>query len=94
MMTLLDTAFVADIVRSALDIYEIIGELPVWPLASGETGTMIGYHSVSVIADAWMKGIRGFDGGKALEAMVRSAEKKYQRSRLLHPGGLYSCKFP
>ena len=75
MMTLLDTAFVADIVRSALDIYEIIGELPVWPLASGETGTMIGYHSVSVIADAWMKGIRGFDGGKALEAMVRSAEK-------------------
>ena len=75
MMTLLDTAFVADIVRSALDIYEITGELPVWPLASGETGTMIGYHSVSVIADAWMKGIRGFDGGKALEAMVRSAEK-------------------
>lgn len=66
---------VADIVRSALDIYEITGELPVWPLASGETGTMIGYHSVSVIADAWMKGIRGFDGGKALEAMVRSAEK-------------------
>lgn len=44
MMTLLDTAFVADIVRSALDIYEIIGELPVWPLASGETGTMIGYQ--------------------------------------------------
>lgn len=75
MMTLLDTALVADIVRSALDIYEITGELPVWPLASGETGTMIGYHSVSVIADAWMKGIRGFDGGKALEAMVRSAEK-------------------
>lgn len=72
MMTLLDTALVADIVRSALDIYEITGELPVWPLASGETGTMIGYHSVSVIADAWMKGIRGFDGGKALEAMVRS----------------------
>ena len=65
MMTLLDTALVADIVRSALDIYEITGELPVWPLASGETGTMIGYHSVSVIADAWMKGIRGFDGGKA-----------------------------
>ena len=68
MMTLLDTALVADIVRSALDIYEITGELPIWPLASGETGTMIGYHSVSVIADAWMKGIRGFDGGKALEA--------------------------
>lgn len=75
MMTLLDTAFVADMVRSALEIYEVTGELPIWPLASGETGTMIGYHSVSVIADAWMKGIQGFDGRKALEAMVRSAEK-------------------
>lgn len=36
---------------------------------------MIGYHAVSVIADAYMKGIRGFDAEKALEAMVVSSEK-------------------
>lgn len=75
LMTLLDTTLVTDMIHSALDFYGATGELPVWPLSSGETGTMIGYHAVSVIADAWMKGIRGFDGKKALEAMVRSAEK-------------------
>ena len=35
---------------------------------------MIGYHAVPVIADAYMKGIRGFDAGKALAAMTASAE--------------------
>lgn len=75
LMTLLDTALVNDMIQSVLNIYEVTGELPVWPLSAGETGTMIGYHAVSVIADAWMKGIRGFDGAKALEAMVTSAEK-------------------
>jgi putative alpha-1,2-mannosidase len=28
------------------------GRLPVWELAANETDTMIGYHAVSVIADA------------------------------------------
>jgi predicted alpha-1,2-mannosidase len=35
---------------------------------------MIGYHAVPVIADAWMKGIRGYDAGEALDAMVASAD--------------------
>ena len=34
---------------------------------------MIGYHAVPVIADAYMKGIRGFDADEALDAMVASA---------------------
>ena len=34
---------------------------------------MIGYHAVSVIADAYLKGIRGYDADKALEAMIRSS---------------------
>ena len=33
------------------------GQLPVWELAGNYTGCMIGYHSVSVIADAYFKGI-------------------------------------
>ena len=74
LQTLVDTCLVNDLVRSMLDMYDCTGELPIWPLASGETRTMIGYHAVSVIADAWLKGIRGYDGGKALEAMVRSSE--------------------
>lgn len=75
LMTLIDTTLVNNMVNSYLDIYEASGELPIWPLSAGETGTMIGYHAVSVIADAYMKGIRGFDSDKALEAMVVSSEK-------------------
>ena len=73
LQTMVDTALVNDMIRSMLDMYDSTGELPIWPLASGETGTMIGYHAVSVIADAYLKGIRGYDADKALEAMIRSS---------------------
>ena len=49
------------------------GKLPMWELASNYTGCMIGYHAVPVIADAWSKGLRGFDADAALEAMVAVA---------------------
>lgn len=49
------------------------GILPKWELASNETGTMIGYHAVSVIADAMMKKQCNFDLNKALEACVHSS---------------------
>lgn len=75
MMTLLDTTLVNDMLLSLLDMYDASGELPLWPLSAGETGTMIGYHSVSIIADAYLKGIRGYNAEKAFEAMKISAEK-------------------
>jgi predicted alpha-1,2-mannosidase len=49
------------------------GILPVWAFQGQETWCMIGYHAVPVIADAWMKGIRGYDPNDALDAMVASA---------------------
>ncbi|MFL6585602.1 MAG: GH92 family glycosyl hydrolase [Luteimonas sp.] len=49
------------------------GILPVWSFHGQETWTMIGYHAVPVIADAYLKGIRGFDADAALDAMVASA---------------------
>src|SRR5665648_3378 len=75
MMTLTDTTLVNNMINSFLNFYDQTGELPIWPLSSGETGTMIGYHSVSVIYDAFSKNIRGFDAEKALEAMKVSADK-------------------
>lgn len=75
LITLIDTTLVNNMVHSFLNIYDASGELPIWPLSAGETGTMIGYHSASVIADAYLKGIRGFDAEKALAAMVVSSEK-------------------
>src|ERR1700733_15886874 len=49
------------------------GILPVWQFEGLETWCMIGYHSVPIIADAYMKGIRGYDTAAALDAMVASA---------------------
>lgn len=60
-------------IRSLLRKYDESGILPKWELASNETGTMIGYHAVSVIADAMMKKQCNFDLNKALEACVRSS---------------------
>ena len=49
------------------------GILPVWQFQGQETWCMIGYHAVPIIADAYVKGIRGYDGQAALNAMVSSA---------------------
>ena len=73
LQTLLDTTLVRDMISSMLDMYDASGELPIWPLSSGETRTMIGYHAASVIADAYLKGIRGYDADRALDAMIRSS---------------------
>ncbi len=60
-------------IRSMLAKYREHGLLPVWELWSNETGTMIGYHSVPVIVDAYVKGHREFDVDLAFEAMKKSA---------------------
>src|SRR3546814_17218506 len=44
-----------------------------WQFQGRETWTMIGYHAVPVIADAYMKGIKCFDAKAALDTMVASA---------------------
>ncbi len=49
------------------------GILPIWQFQGRETWTMIGYHAVPIIADAYLKGIDGFDPREALHAMVASA---------------------
>lgn len=64
-----------DLVRSLLASQQDspFGILPVWQFHGRETWTMIGYHAVPVIADAYLKGVRGFDAEAALSAMVESA---------------------
>lgn len=71
--TLIDKKRTADFVNTFLAQYEQGGRLPVWELASNETDCMIGYHSVSVMADAMAKGITGFNYQKAFEAAKHSA---------------------
>ena len=71
--TIIDRKRTTDFIKTFLAQYQQGGRLPVWELASNETDCMIGYHSVSVIADAATKGITDFDMNLALEAMEKSA---------------------
>ena len=71
--TLIDKKRTSDYINTFIKQFEQGGRLPVWELASNETDCMIGYHSVSVIADAMVKGIQGFDYEKAFEASKASA---------------------
>lgn len=68
----------ADMVKSMLAHYDqsVHKALPVWSHHANENWCMIGYHSVSVIADAILKGATGIDAEKALEACVNSARWK------------------
>ncbi|MEO7068048.1 MAG: GH92 family glycosyl hydrolase [Rhodanobacter sp.] len=64
-----------DFVRSLIAAQQAspFGILPVWAYQGLETWCMIGYHAVPVIADAYIKGVRGFDAEAAMKAMVASA---------------------
>ena len=76
--TLIARDRVPDMVNTMLSIYEQNGKLPIWPLYMGETNCMPGYSSVPVIADAYLKGITGFDAEKALKYMVSTATNPKQ----------------
>ncbi|MDR3738566.1 MAG: GH92 family glycosyl hydrolase [Terracidiphilus sp.] len=76
LMTLLEPeARTSDLVNSMLASQREspFGILPIWQEEGLETWCMIGYHAVPEIADAYMKGIRGFDADEALHAVVASA---------------------
>ncbi|MGV3637535.1 MAG: GH92 family glycosyl hydrolase [Flavobacteriales bacterium] len=73
LMTILEPEMTSDWIKTFLLHYQQGGRLPVWELWGNETDCMIGYHSASVIADAHLKGIRGFDGRLALKALMDGA---------------------
>ena len=71
--TLIQPEKISDIINSMLAIYQQQGKLPVWHLMGNETNTMVGYSAVPVLADAYLKGFKGFDAGLAFEAVKASA---------------------
>lgn len=73
LFTIIDPDRAQEFVRALLRKYNESGTLPVWELASNETGCMIGYHSVPVIVDTYMKGLKDFDTTLALNACMKSA---------------------
>ena len=61
------------IMQSIVNAYNESGFMPEWA-SPGHRGCMIGNNSISLLTDAWMKGIRTFDKDKALEAMLHQTQ--------------------
>ena len=69
-----------DMIRSMTAHYDqsVHKMLPVWSHYANENWCMIGYHSVSVVADAIVTGnLNGAEANKALDAAVQTAKTKY-----------------
>lgn len=64
-----------DMIKSMLAHYDqsVLNMLPIWSNSANDTWCMSGYHSVSVIADAIVKGVFTGDVKKALDASVATA---------------------
>lgn len=73
LLTIVEPERVSDFVESMLAIYQQQGKLPIWPLMGNETNCMVGYSAVPVIADAYLKGFKGFCPEYAFEAMKTSS---------------------
>ncbi len=71
--TIIDQKRTTDFIKTFIKKYESGGILPIWDLSACYTGCMIGNHAIPVIADAYIKGIEGYDKNKALESMIHSS---------------------
>ena len=67
LMTIIDPDLNNHFINSLIKKHQEGGIYPMWDLASNYTGTMIGYHAVPVIVDAYMKGYRNFDAKEVIK---------------------------
>ncbi len=73
LLTIIAPNRINDIVNSMLAIFDEQGYLPIWHLNGNETGTMVGISSLQIIAEAYLKGFRGFDAERAFKALKNTA---------------------
>ncbi|MGC3960672.1 MAG: GH92 family glycosyl hydrolase [Verrucomicrobiota bacterium] len=73
LLTILEPQRTADFAKTLVNMSHLFGEIPMWELAANDTRCMIGYHGVSVIADAYCKGITNLDAQAAFKEMKRTA---------------------
>lgn len=72
LMTFINVPLVNDMVFSLMDMADKGGRLPMWPLTSSDTECMIGYHAVSMMADAWLN-LHSFDYEEPFKAMIKAS---------------------
>ena len=73
LFTLTQPERVGHFIQTMLAIRDQQGKLPVWHLMANETDTMVGYHAVPVVVDAYFKGLLEADPERAYEAIRSSA---------------------
>ncbi|MFA6245504.1 MAG: GH92 family glycosyl hydrolase [Mucilaginibacter sp.] len=90
LQTIINPALVNDMVNSLVTLADEKDKnyLERWELLNSYSGCMLGNPAVSVIADAYAKGIRGFDLKKAYELSANSVEKFGNGDKGYTPGGL------
>ncbi|HZY64062.1 MAG TPA: GH92 family glycosyl hydrolase [Edaphobacter sp.] len=72
--TLMNPEMIPDFMNALINMAEQSpAGIPVWPLQGTETGTMTGYHSAAVIAEACNKGFTGIDYDRAYKCMMKRA---------------------
>ena len=71
LLSMIDQETSADFAKSLISRYhDGKGHMPMWELTGFDNTCMIGYHASSMIWDALVKGVKGIDAQKALEAMI------------------------
>ena len=73
LFTLTQPERVGQFIQTMLAIRDQQGKLPVWHLMGNETDTMVGYHAVPVVVDAYFKGLLNAAPERAYEAIKNSA---------------------
>jgi predicted alpha-1,2-mannosidase len=78
-VNLIQPTLAGDLVNSMLAHADqsVHGMLPIWSHQANENWCMIGYHAVSVLAEAVSMGVPGIDADRALEAAVETARVPY-----------------
>lgn len=63
----------AEILQGVVNASQQSGWLPAWA-SPGHRACMVGNNSFSLLADGWVKGVRSFDAGSAVDAMVHDSQ--------------------
>lgn len=90
LQTIINPQLVSDEINSLISMASQSGReyFERWEFVNAYTGCMIGNPALSVIADAYVKGIRTFDADKALEYSVNTSAKFGNGAIGYTPGGL------
>ncbi len=91
LMTIIQPERTGQFVASMIDICDRQGDLPVWHLWGNETNCMVGDPGIPVVADAIVKGIKGFDREHAFEAIKKTAANPERGKQYRHTYGYIPC---